>query len=171
MDSVIGNLLQQFLHAGSGPVPAAAQDQFHQVAESTPPDLLSHGLADAFNSPQTPAFGEMVGHMFGQANPDQKTGIVNRLLASAGPAAMALLSQAGLTGLGPAGAGSPNLSTEQVAQLSSEQVAQIATQAKSANPGIVESMSSFYAQHPMLVKSLGAAALAIILGKIGNRSA
>lgn len=169
MESVVGTLMQQILRAGSGPVPAPTQDQFHQVAQSTPPELLSRGLTAAFNSPQTPAFGDMVGHMFGQANPDQQAGIVNRLLASAGPAAMGLLSQVGLTGLGQAAAGSPSLSSEQVAQLSTDQVAQIATQAKSTNPGIVESMSSFYAQHPVLVKSLGAAALAIILGKIGNR--
>ena len=172
MDSEVGNLLQQILRAGAGPVPTPAQDQFHQVALSAAPDALSRGLAAAFNSDQTPAFGEMVAHMFGQANPEQKTGIVNRLLAGIGPAAIAVLSQVGLKGIvGQGNAAPPNLSTEQAGQLSTGQVRQIATQAQSANPGIVESMSNFYAQHPVLVKSLGAAALAIILGKIGNRSA
>ena len=59
-----------------------------------------------------------------------------------------------------------NASPEQAAQLSTDQVQQIATQAQQANPGVVAQLSSFYAQHPVLVKSLGAAALAIVLGRM-----
>ena len=172
MNNPFGSLMQQLLGARAGPAPAPAQDQFHQLAQSTAPDVLSRGLAAAFNSDQTPDFGAMVAHMFGQANPEQKTGIVNRLLAGVGPAAIGLLSQLGMKGLAvQGGAATPNLSTEQVAQLSTGQVQQIATHAQSVNPGIVESMSNFYAQHPVLVKTLGAAALAIIVGNIRNRAA
>lgn len=171
MDNAFGSLMQQLIGAGSGPAPAPAQEQFHQLAQSTAPDVLSRGLAAAFNSEQTPEFGDMVAHMFGQANPEQKTGIVNRLLAGVGPAALGLLSQMGLKGMVGQAASTPQLSTEQATQLSTGQVQQIATHAQNVNPGIVESMSNFYAQHPVLVKTLGAAALAIIASKIGNRAA
>ncbi|MEO5596526.1 MAG: hypothetical protein ABIQ97_05215 [Lysobacteraceae bacterium] len=105
--------------------------------------------------------------MFGNANLQQKSGIVNRLLAGLGPAAAGVLSQIGLSN--GQHAATSTLSTDQAARISPEQVQQIATHAQNANPGIVESMSNFYAQHPVLVKSLGSAALAIILGQIGNR--
>lgn len=165
-------LLQRILHTGNGPVPTQAADQFHQAAQSASPDTLSRGLAAAFNSEQTPSFGEMVGHMFGHANTEQKTGIVNRLLSGLGPSALGLLAQMGLNNLpGHSGTAPPNLTGEQVAQLSPGQVEQLATHAQTVNPGIVESMSNFYAQHPVLVKSLGAVALAIILRNLGHRAA
>ncbi len=167
MGGEIANLLQQVLSAGTGPLSDSTQDQFHQVAQSTQPDELSQGISAAFNSGQTASFGEMIATMFGQANPQQKSGIVNRLLAGLGPAAAGVLAQIGLShGQNTA---TPTLSIDQAAQVSPAQVQQIATHAQNANPGIVESMSNFYAQHPVLVKSLGAAALAIILRQIGNR--
>ena len=169
MNSEVGNLLEQLVAAGTGSITPSTRDQFHQVAQSADPEALSRGLTEAFNSSETPAFGEMVAHMFGRANPDQKAGIVNRLLGGIGPAAAAVLSQIGVRGVNPQGA-PPTLSPDQVTQLSTNQVQQIATHAKSANPGIVESMSNFYAQHPVLVKSLGAAAMTIILSRIGSRT-
>jgi hypothetical protein len=60
----------------------------------------------------------------------------------------------------------PVVTTEQAAKMLPSHVQELATHAKPVNPGIVESMSNFYAQHPVLVKSLGAAALSIILGQV-----
>lgn len=167
MSNAFGNLMQDILGAGNGPVPASAQDQFHQVVQQAPPESLSQGLTAAFNSNQTPSFGAMVAHMFGFADPDQKTGIVNRLLTGAGPSAPTLLSQLGLPG-GATGRQPISVTQEQASVLSSPQVEQLATQAQAANPGIVGTMSDFYAQHPVLVKTLGAASLSLILGNIGR---
>ena len=166
MNNAFGNLMQDILGAGNGPVPASAQDQFHQVVQQAPPETLSQGLTAAFNSSQTPSFGAMVAHMFGFADPGQKTGIVNRLLTGAGPSAPTLLSQLGLPGA--TGSQPPSVTQDQASVLSSPQVEQLATQAQAANPGIVGTMSDFYAQHPVLVKTLGAAALSLILGNIGR---
>jgi hypothetical protein len=49
-----------------------------------------------------------------------------------------------------------------------EQVQQIAAQAEQHNPGIVDRMGDFYAEHPTLVKTLGGAALAIALGHMAQ---
>ena len=167
MNDENGILLQQLYNAGHGPVPPSAQDRFHQVAVASPPEALSRGLTEAFNSERTPDFGDMIARMFGQANPDQKAGIVNRLLAGIGPMATSMLTTLGLKELSTGNATvPPSVSTKEAAELLPGQVREIATQAHAANPGIVESMSNFYSQHPVLVKSLGAAALAIILGQM-----
>jgi len=167
MNDEVSMLTQQLRNAGSGPVPPSAQDRFHQLAGAMPAETLSRGLTEAFNARNTPDFGDMVARMFGQANPEQKTHIVNRLLAGMGPLANNVLSSLGLHELvGDNAAVPPVVSTEQAAKLLPSQAQELATHAKSVNPGIVESMSNFYAQHPVLVKSLGAAALAIILSQI-----
>jgi len=169
MNAVFGNLMRELMGAGTGPVPASTQEQFHQAAQSAPPELLGQGIAAAFDSEQTPEFGEMVAHMFGNANPGQKSGIVNRLLAGLGPAATSILSRLGIAAAPQAGQPVPSVTTEQATRMSPAQVEELATHAKNANPGIVQSMSQFYAQHPVLVKTLGAAALAIISNRIMNR--
>ncbi len=156
MNNALEGLLQQIQGQGNAPVPPEAQAQFHQIAQSASPQVLSQGLADAFNSEQTPPFGQMVGHLFGHADNQQKTGILGALLGSLGGSANSILTQAGVD----------NASTAQADQMTPDQVQQIATQAKHSNPGIVGTMSDFYAQHPVLVKSLGAAAMAIVLGRM-----
>jgi hypothetical protein len=167
MNDEVSMLVQQLRNAGSGPVPPSAQDRFHQLVENMPQEALSRGLTDAFNSERTPDFGDMVARMFGQANPEQKTHIVNRLLGGLGPMAHNVLNNLGLRDLaGDNAAVPPVVSTEQAAKLLPSHVQELATHAKPVNPGIVESMSNFYAQHPVLVKSLGAAALSIILGQV-----
>jgi hypothetical protein len=155
MNNAVEGLLQQISNLGNAPVPSQAQDHFHQIATSTPQDVLSQGLNDAFNSSQTPPFAQMVGQMFGHADSQQKSGIIGALLGGLGAGAHPALAQAGI-----------NASPEQATQLSTDQVQQIATQAQQSNPGVVAQMSNFYAQHPVLVKSLGAAAMAIVLGRM-----
>jgi len=48
-------------------------------------------------------------------------------------------------------------------------VEQIAQQAQDADPGIVGQMSRFYAENPVLVKSLGGLAMALVLGRMAGR--
>lgn len=155
MNNAIEGLLQQLSNQGNAPVAPEAREQFHQVVHSTPPEVLSQGLNEAFNSDQTPPFAQMVGHLFGHADDQQKAGIVSTLLGSLGGGTHPALAQAGI-----------NATPEQATQLSTDQVQQIASQAQQVNPGIVGQMSNFYAQHPTLVKSLGAAAMAIVLGRM-----
>ena len=154
MNNPIETLLQQITGQGSAPVAPEARDQFQQIAQSASPDELSQGLNDAFQSDQTPPFAQMVAQLFGQADNQQKTGIVSMLLGALGGGTQPALSQAGID------------SPEQATQLSTDQVQQIATQAEQSNPGIVQQMSDFYAKHPQLVQSLGAAAMAIVLGRM-----
>ena len=61
------------------------------------------------------------------------------------------------------------ITPEQAQKLSPEIVQQLATHAEKSNPSIVDSLSSFYAQHAGLVKTLGGAALTVALAKVAER--
>lgn len=155
MNSEIQKLLQQLLDKANEPPPPEAQAQFQQIAQSAPREELSEGLQDAFNSDKTPPFAQMIGQLFGQADGQQKNGILGALLGALGGAAQPALKHAGIDGR-----------PDQAAQLSSSQVEQIAQEAQDADPGIVGQMSKFYAENPVLVKSLGGLAMALVLRRM-----
>ena len=80
------DILQQYTNPATINNPAGAHDHFDEVARTAPPDVVGQGVADAFRADNTPPFGEMVGQMFGQSNPQQQAGVLNQLLRSIGPA-------------------------------------------------------------------------------------
>jgi hypothetical protein len=63
------------------------------------------------------------------------------------------------------------LTPEQAEQLSSEAVKQLATHMQNVNPSVVESMSNFYAQHTMLIKTLQEVTLSVALAKVAENRA
>lgn len=167
MNQVAG-ILQQY----AGADPAASSDEVHahydRVARAVPSDVLAQGLSAAFNSDRTPAFGQMVANLFQQSNPEQKSGMLNQLLASAGPALLGSLSAGkGLSGLLNR---SGEVTPEMASQVSPDAVQAIASATHTQNPSIVGTVSDFYAQHPALVKTLGAAALTIAMQNISKRN-
>lgn len=172
----LGNLLSQFV--GGGAAPAQAETHFDQVAQNAPPDVLSSGLAAMFRSDATPPFGQMAGQMFGQSNPNQQAGMLNSLISGMGPAVLAALLNktgsggglGGLLGQLTGGSATPSVTPAQASQLTPDQVQVIASHAEQANPGIIDQMSAFYAQHPTLVKTVGGAALSIAMAKMAERT-
>jgi hypothetical protein len=176
-----------------------AEAHFDQAAQHAPTDVLSTGLSAMFRSDQTPPFGQMAGQLFGQSNPNQQAGMLNSLIAGMGPAVLAALLNRGGAGAG-AGAGggvlgglggllgqltggagggvgtnasatgTPQLSPAQASQLTPAQVQVIAEHAEKSNPGIIDQLSAFYAEHPTLVKTVGGAALSIALAKMAQHA-
>ncbi len=168
MDSVT-DVLKQYA-GGAGQVPGNVDQHFDQVAQAAPQSSLADGIAAAFRSNQTPAFGQMVGGLFGQSNGDQKAAMLNQLISAVGPSVLA--SVAGGAGGGMLSSllgGGGQITPQQAAQVSPEQVQQLAAHAQNADPSIIDRASSFYAQHPTLVKTLGGAALSIALAKVAER--
>ena len=163
------DILQQYANP-SGSNPDAAHQHFDEVARTAPPDIVGKGVADAFRADSTPPFGEMVGRMFGQSNPEQQAGVLNQLLRAIGPGVLSALG-GGILGRmsAPANAGIPQLTPEQASQMTPAQVQEIATRAEQQNPSVLDHVGDFYAQHPQLVKTLGSAALAIALAGVANR--
>ncbi|GAB6195763.1 hypothetical protein [Lysobacter xanthus] len=153
MNNNLDSLTRQLSTHGNAPLPPETREQVDQIVQQAPPQALSAGLQDAFNSDQTPPFAQMVGQLFGHADERQKGGILGTLLGGLGGANPRVVQQAGIDPNAPA-------------QATPQQVEQIARQAEQADPGIVGQMSEFYAQHPTLVKSLGGMALALVLGRM-----
>lgn len=166
--SQIGNVLQQYASASASAPSADVHDHFDQVAKAAPQSTIASGLAAAFQSGQTAGFGPMLGTLFSNSSSEQKAGLLNQLLSSVNPAMLtSILGGAGLSGLLGAG-GTPQITSEQAQKISPEVVTQIATHAQSTNPSIVDSVSSFYAQHSGLIKTLGGAALTVALARVAQ---
>lgn len=176
----LGNLLQQYLGGTAAPA-NQAEGHFDQAAQHAPTDILSAGLSAMFRSDRTPPFGQMAGQLFGQSNPNQQAGMLNSMLATMGPAVLASLLGKGTGGGSSGGAfggllgqltggdtAAPQLTPAQASQLSPAQVQVIAEHAEKADPGIIDQLSAFYAEHPTLVKTVGAAALSIALAKMAE---
>jgi hypothetical protein len=162
----VSNVLKQYT-GGSTQNTANATEHFDQVAQAAPQSVIAEGLSAVFRSDQTPAFGNLVSSLFTQSNGEQKAGMLNQLIASVGPTAMAQLAGGGaLASL--LGGGAKEITPQQAQNISPELVQQIAAHAEKADPSIVDKASAFYAQHTTLVKTLGGAALSIALAKVAE---
>lgn len=163
----LGDLMKQ-VEGGS-----ASKEDVHaaydQVAGTVSQGTLTDGLAHAFRSDQTPPFEQMVAGLFGQSNATQKAGLLNQLLGALGPQDLARVAAA--VGLGTlAGAASTGSVTPQQAEaVSPEAVQTLAREAAAKDPSVMDRAAGFYAQHPTLVKAVGAAALALMMSKMSGR--
>jgi hypothetical protein len=168
----IGGLLQRYAGANAQTAQTGVEGDFDQFAQAAPQSAIADGLAAAFRSNDTPPFGQMVATLFQNANGQQRAGILNALIAAAGPTILGeVLSRgggglAGLTRL--AGSGQQTVTPEQAQEVSPEAVEHIAAEAEKDNPKVVDRLSNFYSEHPTLVKSLGAAALTIALARVAE---
>jgi hypothetical protein len=170
------NVLTQYAGGNtSGPQnPQDVEQHFNQVAAVAPQSSVAEGLAAAFRSNQTPAFGQMVSSLFSQSSGEQKAGLLNHLMSSMPPGAVQSLLGAGSGGGALAGilqSGSGNISPEQAQQVSPEAVQQLAASAEKHDPSIVDTASQFYAQHSTLVNTLGGMAMTMVLAHIAQKQA
>src|SRR5664279_2888766 len=108
------DMLSQAISGGGG------TQQFGQVAQNAPSDVLAKGLSAAFASDQTPAIGNMVGQLFGQSNGAQQAGMLNQLMGVLGHGVMGGLAGGGLgREMSP---GQTQITAEQASQLTPQQV-------------------------------------------------
>ncbi len=177
--SQLSGVLQQYNGAGTAPARSTVPDDFDQIAQTAPQSELADGLAAAFRSDETPEFGKMAAQLFSNSNGEQRAGILNTLIRTAGPI---ILSQVLSRRTGSnAGGGLSSVidmltsgqqtefTPEQAEQVPVEAVEEIAAQAEKKDPSVIDQVSNFYAEHPTLVKTLGAAALTIALSQIAKR--
>ncbi len=164
----LGNLLQQYLGGTPNANAGRALDDFDQVAQNAPRSNVAQGVTEALRSDQTPPFAQMVSHLFDKSDPTQRAGMLNQLLRGINPALLSSIAGGALGNLFGNHDSPAALTPEQAARLTPEQVRQIAEDAEKDNPTIVERMGDFYADHPTLVKTIGGAALAIVLGRVAE---
>ena len=119
-------------------------NQFETAAREAPPEDVSHGLHEAFRSDETPPFEKMIGQLFGKSDPNQRAGFLNQILGR-------------------------QVSPAEANNMPVNEVERATADAAATNPGIMERASRFYAEHPVLVQSLGQAAIAIAMNAMMNR--
>ena len=164
----LGNLLQQYLGGAAQGNAGRALDDFDQVASNAPRAAMAEGVSEALRSDQTPPFPHMVSQLFDRSDATQRAGMLNQLISGIGPGLLGSLAGGALGGLFRGNEAPAAVTPEVAATMSPEQVKQIAERAEQDNPGIVERMGDFYAEHPQLVKTIGGAALAIVLGRVAQ---
>jgi hypothetical protein len=162
----LGNLASQF---ASGKVSDAdVHETYDRTARAVPQGTLAEGLSEAFKSDQTPPFEQMVTGLFNRSNPDQKAGLLNQLLGALGSGGLAqALSAGGLGSLAGTLSGG-KVTPEQAKEVPPEAVEVLANHAAKKDPSIMDKAAGFYAQHPTLVKAIGAGALALLMSRISQ---
>ena len=163
----LSDLAKQFA-AGTAPA-ADVHAAYDQVSQAVPQSSLVEGLTHAFNSDQTPPFAQMISNLFNQSSPDQKAGLLNQIVATLGPGGVSqlLAGAGGMGGLASVLSGG-SVTPAQAQQISPEQVQVLAQKAEKKDPSIVSAAAGFYAQHPTLVKAIGAGALALLVSRISQ---
>jgi hypothetical protein len=161
----LGKLASQF---ASGQVSdTQVHETYDRTARAVPQEDLAGGLAEAFRSDQTPPFQQMVTDLFNRSNPQEKAGLLNQLIAALGPQLSQAIAAGGLGSLaGTLSKGS--VTPQQASQMQPQQVEVLAEKAAQHDPSIMEKAAGFYAQHPTLVKAIGAASLAFLLGRMSQ---
>lgn len=152
------DILTQAMSSGGG------SQQFGQVAQNAPSDVLAKGLSAAFASEQTPAVGNMVGQLFAQSNGAQQAGMLNQLIGALGPGVMGGLA-GGVLGrvMSP---GQTQITPDQAAQLTPQQVQDVVNHANEVHPGVADQLGQFYAQHRGLINMLGGVAATVAMMKM-----
>ena len=175
----LGGVLQQYTGAAAAPAPSNVQDDFDQITQGAPRPALADGIAAAFRSEQTPDFGQMAAQLFSNSSGQQRAGILNTLIGAVGPMVLSQILSRRANSNGGSGLSSligllsggqqTEVTPEQAQQIPAEAVQEIAAQAEKQDPSVIDQVSNFYAEHPTLVKTLGAAALTIALSQIAQR--
>jgi len=178
----IGGVLDRYAEGGpSRPPDAAVHEDFDRFAQAAPPDAVADGLSAAFRSDQTPPFPQMASQLFGRASATQRANILNMLLTTVGPLVVqqilarrqrgtAASGQGGVLGqILRGGSSAPQVTPEAADQLDPQDIEDIAKEAEKKDPSVIDKISQVYAQQPQLVKMLGGAALAIVLGRMAQK--
>jgi len=164
-------LLQQYASGQTGTDDEVNQ-HFDQVATAVPTSSMASGLADAFRSDQTAPFAQMAAQLFSGSGGDHQSNLLNTLLASAGPGVLSqfLGANGGGALAGLLGGGQNQLTPGEAASVPPEEVQALAEHVQKTDPSVIDRVSEIYAEHPTLIKTLGAVALGIAMKKIGSQS-
>jgi hypothetical protein len=113
----------------------------------------------------------MLGQLFANSNPSMKSSILNTLLATVGPQVLSgiLARHAGSGAPGQLGVGTRELDAREADEIPPSVVEEMAEQAEKQDPSVIDRISDFYAEHPTVVKGLGAAALGVALSHLAKQ--
>ena len=73
---------------------------FSKVAEQAPPGALGAGITQALRNGAGGSFADSIEKLFANSNPDQRAGLLTRLIQTAGPAILSSVAGGALAHLG-----------------------------------------------------------------------
>ena len=125
------------------------------------------------------SLGDTLKDVFNQVDPKAVPGLISSILAKTDVGDLqGIASKLQAAGFGDQvkswlgnGANLPISADQLRSALGNEQVQQMAEQAQNKRPSVVDQVSSFYAQHPDVVKAAGGMALSIMLQHMLSRRA
>lgn len=166
----IGGLMKQY-SAGQAPPAGNVNEHFDQVSQAVPPSSMAAGLAAALGNGGSASFAQMATQLFSNSGGSQQAGMLNALLAAAGPEVLQRFMGAnpGSTLGNVVASGQTQVSAEQAASIPATEVQALAQHVHNNDPSIVDRVSEIYAEHPTLIKGLGAAAMALAMKEISQR--
>ncbi len=167
------DILKHYSQPGTQPT-GDVFGHFDTVSQQATTGQLGGGIAAALRSDATPGLGQVLGNLFAQSNPEQKAGMLNELLKTFGPAAAATAGGGILGRILGSSSGNPataSITPTQAAQVSPADLSTLATHAQQHDDSVVDRLGSFYAQHPTLVKTLGVAAVGVVMSHMSQRTA
>jgi hypothetical protein len=167
----VTDILDRYGSGDPNNVPGSVDADFDRFSRIAPSSSVSEGLAEAFRSRQTPPFASMLSQLFGRSPSNQKTNVLNTLIATLGPALVSqLLAKHGANGAAQElQADGTRISSEVVEQIPVNSIEEVAAEAEKRDPSIVERVSKFYAEQPALIKTLGGLALTVAMAKVAQR--
>ena len=149
-----------------------SEAHFDQVARNVPQSSLAQGLASALGSGGSGQFAQMASQLFSNGNGDQKASMLNTLISTAGPEILSQFPGAGsgspLSSLLQAVQAGGTVSSDQAAGVAPEEIQQLAAHVHQFAPSVVDRLGEVYSEHPALIKTLGVAALGLIVNHIAE---
>ena len=85
------DILNRYGSGDPNNIPASVDADFDRFSRIAPQSSISEGLAEAFRSNQTPPFARMLAQLFARSPSNQKTNVLNTLIATLGPALVSQL--------------------------------------------------------------------------------
>lgn len=155
----IGPLLRQYAGGNAAATDAEAHAHYDQITAAVPPHQLAPAIGPALTTLPPDDVRDRVSASAAQMNAPQRGSLVQSILAGLGPQASSVLSSLGL---------SPSLATNPTSASPADAGA-LAAHVQQERPEIFNQAMAFYAQHPMLVKTLGAVAIARIAQQLTHR--
>ncbi|MBC8165817.1 MAG: hypothetical protein H7Y20_08090 [Bryobacteraceae bacterium] len=159
-------MLNQYATPRSGETPGTEDQDFDQVSRVAPVGAVAEGVTEAFRSDATPPFPQMLGQLFGNSGNGLKAGVLNMLISAVGPQVLSSVLAKYASGTQITGG---QISPDQAQQIPPAAVQEMAEQAKQNDPDIMTRMGQIYAEHPGLVKTLGAAALGVAMSHLARQ--
>ena len=156
----IGGLLDQYASGQGATSREEAQQHYDEIAQHVPPDVLRGEIGPALGGLDAGQVEDRIGRSAAQMTPEQRGGMLSGILGGlAGPGG--LRDVLGRIGVDPSVASNPQTATPQ-------DVAKVAAYAKDNRPDVFHKAMGFYAEHPLLVKTMGALAVAAIARRLAG---